>query len=182
MQGKVFFHCPCYKGVKHGERRDLGGGRGAAPVGGDGECPGGNPRSRWRSTDMEAGGGWRGGADGRKGIHTESISDENGGAGRAGGGGPRGMGAAVGRPGAGALRATRPAPGAAAGGRAVKGATSTVAWHRTLADNKNTRLDRGQDNGELSDMAQKDGTIQIHTPLRSTLGIITCNSDNKLLG
>jgi len=24
-------------------------------------------------------------------------------------------------------------------------------------------------------------TIQIHTPLRSTLGIITCNSDNKLL-
>ncbi len=25
-------------------------------------------------------------------------------------------------------------------------------------------------------------TIQIHTPLRSTLGIITCNSDNELLG
>jgi hypothetical protein len=48
-----------------------------APSGGDGECPGGNPRAQWRPTDMEAGAGWRGGADGRKGIHTPSISAEN---------------------------------------------------------------------------------------------------------
>ena len=87
--------------------------------------------------------------------------------------------------------------------------------HGTLADNKDTRLGGGKDNGELSDVAQKYGTtpgtasavfprlgyamtyganinsrpdhnvgytIQIHTPLRSTFGIITCNSDNKLLG
>ncbi len=40
----------------------------------------------------------------------------------------------------------------------VKSATSTTAWHKTSADNKNTRLDRGQDNGELSDMVQKDCT------------------------
>jgi hypothetical protein len=71
----------------------------------------------------------------------------------AGGGGPRDMGAAVGKPGAGALRVTRPAPGTTAGEQTVKSATSTIAWHKTSADNKNTRLDRGQDNGELSDMA-----------------------------
>ena len=45
----------------------------------------------------------------------------------AGGGGPRDMGAAVGKPGAGALRATRPAPGTTAGEQAVKGASSTIA-------------------------------------------------------
>ena len=39
----------------------------------------------------------------------------------AGGGGPRDMVAAVGKPGAGALRATRPAPGTTAGEQAVKG-------------------------------------------------------------
>jgi hypothetical protein len=173
------------------------------------------------------------------------------------GGGPRDMGAAVGKPGAGALRATQPAPGTTAGEQAVKGASSTIAWHETSAENKNTRLDRVQNNGELSDMAQKYGTtldttlaifprlgyaiaygansnsqlgpvytknelkastqsrqdkgelgnmaelhgttlgtasasavaliysmgfnIPIHTPLLSVLGIIICNSDNKLL-
>jgi len=76
----------------------------------------------------------------------------------AGGGGPRDMGAAVVKPGAGALRATWPAPGTTAGEQAVKSATSTIAWHKTSTDNKNTSLDRGQDNGELSDMAQKYGT------------------------
>ena len=40
---------------------------------------------------MEAWAGCRCGADGRKGIHTESISDESGGAGRRGWGG-RGAG------------------------------------------------------------------------------------------
>jgi len=49
-------------------------GPGTAPIGGDGDCPGGNPRTRWRPTDMEAGAGWRCGADGRKGIRTQSIS------------------------------------------------------------------------------------------------------------
>ena len=76
----------------------------------------------------------------------------------AGGGGPRDMGAAVGKPGAGALRATRPAPGTTAGEQAVKGPSSTTAWHKTSAENKNTRLDRGQDNGELGDMSQQYGT------------------------
>jgi hypothetical protein len=47
---------------------------GTAPIGGDRDCPGGNPRARWRPTDMEAGAGWRRGADGRKGIRTRSIS------------------------------------------------------------------------------------------------------------
>ena len=133
----------------------------------------------------------------------------------AGGGGARGMGAVVGRPGAGARHAAQPAPGTAAGGRAIRCAVSTIAQHGTPADNKGTRLGGGQDNGELSDVAQKYGTtpgtasavfprlgyamtyganinsrpdhnvgytIQIHTPLHSTFGIITCNSDNKLLG
>ena len=75
----------------------------------------------------------------------------------AGGGGPRGMGA-VGRTGAGARRVARPAPGTAAGGRAIRGAVSTIAQHGTSADNKSTRLGWGQDNGELSDVAQKYGT------------------------
>ena len=76
----------------------------------------------------------------------------------AGGGGPRDMGAAVGKSGAGALRATRPAPGTTAGEQSVKGRSSTTAWHETSAENKNTRLDRGQDNGELGDMSQQYGT------------------------
>ena len=74
------------------------------------------------------------------------------------GGGPRGMGEEVGRPGAGARHATQPAPGTAAGGLAIRGATSTITQHGTLADNKDTRLGGGQDNGELSDVAQKYGT------------------------
>ena len=76
----------------------------------------------------------------------------------AGGGGPRDMGAAVGKPGAAALCATRPAPGTTAGEQSVKGRSSTTAWHETSAENKNTRLDRGQDNGELGDMSQQYGT------------------------
>ena len=79
----------------------------------------------------------------------------------AGGGGPRGMGA-VGRTGAGARRVARPAPGTAAGGRAIRGAVSTIAQHGTSADNKSTRLGGGRDNGELSDVAQKYGTTQWH--------------------
>ena len=67
----------------------------------------------------------------------------------AGGGGPRDMVAAVGKPGAGALRVTRPAE------QTVKGPSSTTALHKTPAENKNTRMDRGQDNGELGDMAQQ---------------------------
>ena len=74
------------------------------------------------------------------------------------GGRPRDMGAAVGKPGAGVLRATRLAPGTTAGEQAVKGPSSTTAWHKTSTENKNTRLDRGQDNGELGDMAQQYGT------------------------
>ncbi len=58
----------------HAERRDPSVGRGTAPISGDGDCPGGNPRARWRPTDMEAGAGCRGGADGRTGIRTQSIS------------------------------------------------------------------------------------------------------------
>ena len=93
---------------------------------------------------MEAGAGWRGGADGRKGIRTRSISvryvKPGKGAG-ARGGGPRGMGEEVGRPGAGPRHATQPAPGTAAGGRAITGAESTMAQHGMLADNKDTRKD-----------------------------------------
>jgi hypothetical protein len=74
------------------------------------------------------------------------------------GGGPRGMGEKVGRPGAGARHATQPARGTAAGGRAITGAASTMAQNGMLADNKDTRLGGGQDNGELSDVAQKYGT------------------------
>ena len=76
----------------------------------------------------------------------------------AGGGRPRDMVAVVGKPYARALRATRPAQGTTAGEQSVKSAISTIAQHKTSADNKNTRLDGGQDNGELSDMAQKYGT------------------------
>jgi hypothetical protein len=53
------------------ERRDPGGGPGAAPVDGDVECPGGNARDRWRA-------GTRGGAGGHREIHTGSILAENG--------------------------------------------------------------------------------------------------------
>jgi len=68
------------------------------------------------------------------------------------------MGEEVGRPGAGARHATRPTTGAAAGGRAATGAASTVAQHGILAGGKDVRLGGGQDNGELSDVAQKYGT------------------------
>ena len=64
------------------------------------------------------------------------------GAAGAGRGGDRDRGAAVGTPGGGALRATRPAPGAttqpdpaaAAGNRAVRGPASTDAWRGTAAE------------------------------------------------
>jgi len=58
----------------HAESRKPSVGRGTAPTSGDGDCPGGNPRARRRPTDMEAGAGCHGGADGRTGIHTQSIS------------------------------------------------------------------------------------------------------------
>ena len=160
------------------DRRDPSGGRGTAPIGGDGECPGGNAR-------MEAGAGWRGGADGRKGIHrfcfcknnkesidfvsvrtikgrsiTPSISVEHADTGGGGWGG-RGRASGHGRgrqDRRGARCVARPAPGTAAGGRAIRGAVSTIAQHGTSADNKSTRLGGGQDNGELSDVAQKYGT------------------------
>ena len=61
------------------------------------------------------------------------------------GGGPRGMDEEVGRPGAGARHATQPAPGTAAGGRAIRGAVSRIAQHGTPADNKSTRMGGGQD-------------------------------------
>ena len=73
-------------------------------------------------------------------------------------GGPRGMGEEVGRPGAEARHATQPAPGTAAGRRAITGEASTMAKHGMLANNKDTRLGGGQDNGELSDVSQKYGT------------------------
>ena len=98
----------------HGDRRDPSGGRGTAPIGGDGECPGGNPRARWRPTDMEAGAGWRGGADGRKGIPTHSISVEHA---DTGGGGWGGRGRASGH-GRGGWQARR---GGAARGAAGSG-------------------------------------------------------------
>ncbi len=77
------------------------------------------------------------------------------------GGGTRGMDEEVGRPGAGAQHATQPAPGTAAGGRAITGAASTTVQHGMLTDNKDTRLGGGQDNGELSDVTQKYGTTAI---------------------
>jgi hypothetical protein len=43
---------------------------------GEEECPGGNARVQWRSADAEAGAGRRGGADGHREIHAESISGE----------------------------------------------------------------------------------------------------------
>ena len=145
----------------HGDRRDPSGGRGTAPIGGDGECPGGNPRARWRPTDMEAGAGWRGGADGRKGIHTHSISVEHADTGGGDWGG-RGRSSEYGRGGwqarrEGAARGVA-GPGTAAGGRAIRGSVSTIAQHGTPTDNKGTRLVGGQDNGELSDVSQKYGT------------------------
>ena len=84
----------------------------------------------------------------------------------AGGGGPRSMGAAVGRPGARARHAARPVPGTAAGGRAIRGSVSTIAQHGTPTDNTGTRLVGGQDNGELSDVAQKYGTTREIDPFR----------------
>ena len=68
------------------------------------------------------------------------------------------MDAVVGKPGAGARRATRPAPGTTEGDEATKSAVSKMAQDQTSADNKNRRLEGGQDNGELNDMAQKYGT------------------------
>jgi len=61
-------------GKIHAESRKPSVGRGTAPTSGDGDCPGGNPRARRRPTDMEAGAGCRGGADGRTGIRSQSIS------------------------------------------------------------------------------------------------------------
>ena len=49
------------------------------------------------------------------------------------------MGEAVGRPGAGARRAAWPAPGAAAGGLAVRGEVSTIA--QILLQNQNVDRD-----------------------------------------
>jgi len=74
-------------------RRDPIGCRGTALIGGDGDCPGGNPRARWRPTDMEAGAGWRGGTDGRKGIRTQSISVGHAETGEGGWGARDGLGA-----------------------------------------------------------------------------------------
>jgi hypothetical protein len=74
------------------------------------------------------------------------------------GGGPRGMGEEVCRPVAGARHATQLAPGTAAGGRAITGAAPTTTRHGMLADNTDTKLGGGQDNGELSDVAQNYGT------------------------
>ena len=74
------------------------------------------------------------------------------------GGGPRGVGEEVGRPGARARHASRPAPGAAAGERAITDATPTVAQHGMLADGEDARLGGGRDGGELSDVSQKYGT------------------------
>ena len=51
-----------------------------------------------------------------------------------------------------------PMAATAAGGRAIRGAVSTIAQHGTQADNKGTRLVGGQDNGELSNVSQKYGT------------------------
>jgi hypothetical protein len=58
----------------HAERREPSVGRETEPTSGDGDCPGGNPRARRRPTDMEAGAGCRGGADGRTRIRSHSIS------------------------------------------------------------------------------------------------------------
>ncbi len=146
----------CYDGL---DRLDPSGGRGTASIGGDGECPGGKPRARWRPTDMEVGTGWRGGADGRKGIPTHSISVEHAHNGGGGWGGRGASGHGVGGWQARRGGAAQPAPGTAAGGRAIRGAVSTIAQHGTLADNKGTRLGGGQDNGELSDVSQKHLTI-----------------------
>jgi hypothetical protein len=60
----------------------------------------------------------------------------------------------------------------------VKGASSTIAWSKTSAENKNTRLDRDQDNGELSDMAQKygatlDTTLDIFPRIRHSVRALT---------
>jgi hypothetical protein len=140
---------------------DPGGGQGAAPVDGDEECPvgtigpDGGPQTR-----KPGSGGAAGLTDAEE--YTQNLfrlkmvrpRKETG----AGGGGPRDMGVAVGKPGAGALRVTRPDPGTTAVEQTVKGPSSTTVCHKTSAENKNTRLDRGQDNGDLGDMSQQYGT------------------------
>ena len=74
------------------------------------------------------------------------------------GGGPRGMGEEVGRPGAGA-RHEQPSAGTAAGRRANTGVAYTMQQHGVLVDNNNTRLGGGQDNGESSDVAINQSTF-----------------------
>ena len=146
--------------IIHAERREPSVGRGTESTSGDGDCPGGNPRARRRPTDMEAGTGWRGGADGRTGIRTQSISvryPEPGKTAGAHGGGPRDMVEEAGRPVTGARHATQPPAGTAAGGRANTVVAYTIPPHGVTVDNNNTRLGGGQDNGESSDVAQKHG-------------------------
>ena len=75
------------------------------------------------------------------------------------GGGPRGVGEEVGRPGAGARHATQSSAGTAAGRRANTGVAYTMPQHGVLVDNNNTRLGGGQDNGESSNMAINQSTF-----------------------
>ena len=60
-----------------------------------------------------------------------------------------------GRPGAGTRHATPPPAGAAAGGRARTIAPYAVPRNGATLKDHNTGLERGQDNGESSDVAQQ---------------------------
>ena len=122
-------------------------------VDGEEECPGGNARVRWRSADAEAGAGRRGGAGGHREIHAGSISAENG----QGGGSGRGRGAAVGTPGGGALRTTRPAPGATAGEQAVTGAAADKRTLGTTQPGPAAAADAWR--GTAAEGAYTDGTF-----------------------
>ena len=77
-----------------------------------------------------------------------------------------------------------PMAATAAGGRAIRGAVSTIAQHGTPADNKGTRLVGGQDNGELSNVSQKYGTTPgTASVVFPRLGYaMTCGANIKTIG
>ena len=141
---------------------------------------------------MEAGAGCRGGADGRTGIRSQSISvryhvlgEERWGVRRRASGHGRRGGQARRRD------ATRDAAacGSSGGGAGKHGRDV----RRTIGRCAGGRQQHGAGRGPITTditgpilsavaLSYSMGfNIPIHTPLRSVLGIIICNSDNKLL-
>ncbi len=106
------------------------------------------------------------------------------------GGGPRGMGEEAGRPDAGARHATQPVPGTAAGGTGDHGLG--VDNGATRDAGRQQRHEAGRGPGQLR-VKRRDAKVRYDTwhglgglpqariSLRLVLGIIICNSDNKLL-